>query len=130
MGGWLADRIGRLKVVMMIGWAAVVFYFCFAFSATSIPFLFVLAVVNGLLQGWIPVATTASVLKVVGDKSLVPFSMGLLNVFRNGGNILGGMALAYVIDPFGWAMGSCMLCLPPIFVAIVLVMVVTRKVLK
>lgn len=130
LGGWLADRIGRLKVVMMIGWAAVVFYFCFAFSATSIPFLFVLAVVNGLLQGWIPVATTASVLKVVGDKSLVPFSMGLLNVFRNGGNILGGMALAYVIDPFGWAMGSWMLCLPPIFVAIVLVMVVTRKVFK
>lgn len=40
------------------------------------------------------------------------------------------MALAYVIDPFGWAMGSWMLCLPPIFVAIVLVMVVTRKVLK
>ena len=51
-------------------------------------------------------------------------------VVVNLGNIIGGSALAYLVTPMGWAMGSWVLCLPLVAIAVILILVTTRKAFK
>ena len=56
-------------------------------------------------RGWVPTMLTTATAQVATVDEL-PMSMGIFNVFRNLGNIIGGSALAYLVTPMGWAMGS------------------------
>lgn len=129
-GGWLSDKLGTRKWVMVAAWAVVLVFLWFAFSTVDLTFIFVLAVVNGICQGWIPAMVQVSIPEILKNSSLNAMGMGLMNVFRNAGNIMGGMALGYFIDPFGWSLGSHILTIPPILIVVVLTLVITRKTLR
>lgn len=129
-GGWLSDRIGTRKWVMMAAWAVVLVFLWFAFSTVNLTFVFVLAIVNGFCQGWIPAMVQVSIPEILKNPSLNAMGMGLMNVFRNAGNILGGMALGYFIAPFGWSLGSHLLTIPAIVIVVVLTLIITRKTLR
>lgn len=129
-GGWLSDKIGTRKGLIIAAWVVVLVFLWFAFSTTNLTLVYVIAVVNGFCQGWIPAMVQTSIPEILKDPSQNAMGMGLMNVFRNGGNILGGMALGYFIDPFGWSLGSHILCIPPIIVVVVLMLIITRKTLR
>ena len=129
-GGWLSDKIGTRKWLIVAAFCVVLVFLWFAFTTTDLTLIFALAVVNGFCQGWVPAMVQTSIPEILNEPSQNAMGMGLMNVFRNGGNILGGMALGYFIDPFGWSMGSHILCLPPIIIIVAVMLVVCRKTLK
>ena len=129
-GGWLSDKLGTRKWIMMASWAIVLVFLWFAFSVTDLTVLVILAVMTGLCQGWVPVTTTVAIPEILKNPDLNAMGMGLMNVFRNIGNILGGMALGYAIVPFGWSTGSHLLLIPPIIVIVVLTLIITRKTMR
>ena len=129
-GGWLSDKLGTRKWMIVAAWVVVLVFLWFAFSTTNLTLIYVIAVANGFCQGWIPAMVQTSIPEILKDPSQNAMGMGLMNVFRNGGNILGGMALGYFVDPFGWSLGSHILCIPPVVVVVVLMLVITRKTLR
>lgn len=129
-GGWLSDKLGTRKWLMMASWVIVMIFLWFAFSVSDVRILLFLAIMTGLCQGWVPVTTTVAIPEILKNPDHNAMGMGLMNVFRNIGNILGGMALGYAIVPFGWSLGSHILLIPPILVIIVLTLIITRKTLR
>lgn len=127
--GTISDKLGRIKPTLMIGWAVVFVFLVFAFNTYDYAILLVLGIMNGLFQGWVPTMLTTATAQVATVDEL-PMSMGIFNVFRNLGNIIGGSALAYLVTPMGWAMGSWVLCLPLVAIAVILILVTTRKAFK
>ena len=129
-GGWLSDKLGTRKWMIIAAWLVVLVFLWFAFSTTDLTLIYVIAIVNGFCQGWIPAMVQTSIPQILSGPSQNAMGMGLMNVFRNGGNILGGMALGYFIDPFGWSLGSHILCIPPIIIVVILMLIITRKTLR
>jgi predicted MFS family arabinose efflux permease len=129
-GGWLSDKLRTRKWLMMASWVIVIVFLWFAFSVTDIRILVFLAIMTGICQGWVPVTTTVAIPEILNNPEHNAMGMGLMNVFRNFGNILGGMALGYAIVPFGWSLGSHILLIPPIIVVFALILIVTRKTLR
>lgn len=129
-GGWLSDKLGTRKWMIIAAWVVVLVFLWFAFSTTDLTLIYVIAIVNGFCQGWIPAMVQTSIPEILEDPSQNAMGMGLMNVFRNGGNILGGMALGYFVGPFGWSLGSHILCLPPIIIVVALMLIITRKTLR
>lgn len=129
-GGWLSDKLGTRKWVMMAAWLVVLVFLWFAFSTVDLTLIFIIAVVNGFCQGWIPAMVQVSIPEILKNSSLNAMGMGLMNVFRNTGNILGGMALGYFVTPFGWSLGSHLLTIPAIIIVVVLTLIITRKTLR
>jgi predicted MFS family arabinose efflux permease len=101
--GWVSDRIGSRKAIMI--WPmillALLFPFCIGAEAGAFTFL---VITIGFFAGSVPTGIFAGAVEVVGDERLGGITMAVLQIGQNSGMLLGPLLFGWLIDFTGnWA---------------------------
>jgi MFS family permease len=118
LAGFLSDKLNTRKwlIVGALVVLLVVFWFLFAFN-NPIE-MWVSVVLSGLASSTIAVCTMALVPEIAQKPKLINLGMGAVAFGLSVGSTLGGMALGWMLPLFGWEMGSHLLLIPLIVLAI------------
>ncbi|MEG0758282.1 MAG: MFS transporter [Raoultibacter sp.] len=98
--GVLADKTGKVKLLMVISMLAMGPCACIILTTTS-PLVWVAAVVMGLVGLGSPTMFLTLYPRVVGDEKLMPIAMGLLILVQSLGQFLGTAIMPLVLEN-GW----------------------------
>lgn len=108
IGGWISDRIGSRKRVIILPFIALTLAFLLPFRVTGwqIP---VLAMLIGLVGGAIPAVTFATVPEVMPRPSLAGIGMAVLAVGQNLGMFLGPLVFGKMLETMSWVTAGYLL---------------------
>lgn len=108
LGGWLSDRIGSRKIMIVVPLVALALLFLFPYSVTGwwIP---ALAILMGVVGGAIPTATFAAVSEVMNRPQLVGAGMAVLALGQNLGMFIGPWAFGRLIETTAWTTAGYLL---------------------
>jgi len=108
IGGWLSDRIGSRKLVIVLPFMALAVMFLFPFNVGGWLIL-LLVIAMGLTAGAIPTANFAAVPEVMGVPQLAGMGMAVLAVGQNLGMVLGPLIFGKMLETMGWAAAGYLL---------------------
>lgn len=102
VGGYLSDRLGMRRHLIIVSTIIVGFVCLFPFSATgwAIP-----AVILGfgIVSGAIVPATFAAVPELMGSRQLTGLGMAVLAMGQNLGMLIGPLMFGHLVESVGWA---------------------------
>jgi predicted MFS family arabinose efflux permease len=109
--GWMVDRIGSPRRIMLFSFLALAGFMALPFSISGwmIPASMVLL---GVLAGAIPTCTFASVPELVGQNAPAGIGMGVIMVGQNLGQLLGPVIFGWLVQSIGWTTAG--LCTIPV----------------
>ncbi len=121
VSGWISDKLGNRKWLVVIGTAMLFIAFIWAFSWTTTFGLWAVVIIAGIFSSVLATVVVAAVPEIMGP-SVKAQNLGLaVLACANGiGAAIGGVALGYLVPDFGWSTASRMLFLPILGVALVL----------
>ena len=101
-GGYISDRIGSRRRMIIIPFSILMFGFLFLFTAGGalIP---ALMIAMGILIGAVPTATFAAVPEVMGGPQLAGIGMAVLALGQNLGMVIGPAVFGPLASSIGWA---------------------------
>jgi AAHS family 4-hydroxybenzoate transporter-like MFS transporter len=105
VGGWLGDRFGRKRALLLAA-------FCFGVTTLATPLcstldqLIVLRFVGGLGIGGLPAALSALIAESAPERSRATLTLWALVGIPTGG-FLGGFAASWLLPLFGWPTVFC-----------------------
>ena len=101
LSGWISDRIGSRKLVLIVPSLALVVMplFPFSISGWMIP---VYMILQGVIIGAIPTAAFASVPELMGNPQLVGIGMAVMAFSQNLGIIIGPTLFGILVETGGW----------------------------
>ncbi|HSW38609.1 MAG TPA: MFS transporter [Acidobacteriota bacterium] len=107
-GGYISDRIGSRKKMIIIPFVALGLMFLFPFHLTGwgIP---VLMLITGLLVGPIAPVCLAAVPEIMKAPQLIGIGMGVAALCQNLGMFIGPMIFGRLVESTGWAMSGYLL---------------------
>ena len=102
LGGYLSDRLGVRKLLIVISSALMALICLFPFMVTGwlIP---ALIIALGLVAGTIVPATFAAVPEVMGSRQLAGLGMAVLALGQNLGMFIGPIMFGRLAETIGWA---------------------------
>jgi MFS family permease len=108
LGGWLSDRIGSRKLLIVGPFiiVAVMLLFPFNISGWLIPAYMILL---GLVAGAIPTATFAAVPEVMSKAQLVGIGMAVVALGQNLGMFVGPVLFGKAVELTSWAVAGYLL---------------------
>lgn len=108
LGGWLSDRIGSRKRLIVGPFIVVAVMLLFPFNISSwlIPAYMILL---GLVAGVIPTATFAAVPEVMSKAQLVGIGMAVVALGQNLGMFVGPVLFGRAVELTGWAVAGYLL---------------------
>ena len=113
--GWVSDRIGSRKIIMVWPMLLMAAFFPFYHGAGGGIFLF-LVIALGLVGGFVPTGVFAGAVEIVADERLGGMAMAVVQIGQNAGMLLGPVLFGWLVDyTGGWATGFGVLA--PICVA-------------
>lgn len=106
--GWLSDRIGSRKRLMLAAYIVliVILPFTFMISGWMIPVFMVLL---GMISGIVPTMTFASVPEVMGNPQLAGIGMAAAAFGQNLGMFAGPVIFGTLVEMHGWVTASYLL---------------------
>jgi nitrate/nitrite transporter NarK len=102
LAGWLSDRIGSPRKIILISLLGLAVFMCFPFTVTGIG-IPASMVALGILAGSLPTATFAAAPAVMGDSRLGGLGMGVIMVGQNLGQLAGPVVFGALVKSAGWA---------------------------
>jgi MFS family permease len=108
LGGWLSDRIGSRKLLIVGPFivVAVMLLFPFNVSGWLIPAYMIL---TGLVSGAIPTATFAAVPEVMSKAQLVGIGMAVVALGQNLGMFVGPVLFGKMVELTSWVVAGYLL---------------------
>ena len=108
LAGWISDRIGSRKLLIIVPFIIVTVLLLFPFSLTGwlIP---AYMIVFGLVTGAIPTATFAAVPEVMGKPQLAGIGMAVVAFGQNLGMFLGPVVFGRSVEMIGWVTAGYLL---------------------
>jgi len=107
--GWVSDKIGSRKMIMVWPMVMIALVFPFCFGAGTGTFLF-LIVTLGFISGFVPTGVFAGTVEAVGDERLSGMAMAVIQIGQNAGMLLGPMVFGWLIESkWGWEIAFWML---------------------
>ena len=102
LGGYLSDRLGMRKMLIVISsvLTALICLFPFAVTGWMIP---ALIIGLGIVSGTIVPATFAAVPEVMGSRQLAGLGMAVLALGQNLGMFIGPIMFGQLAESMGWA---------------------------
>jgi MFS family permease len=101
LGGWLSDRIGSRKWLIVIPSAIVAVMFLLPFRIAGWQ-LYVFTILLGLIAGPVPTASFAAVPEVMERPQMTGFGMAVLAVGQNLGMVIGPVMFGAIVERAGW----------------------------
>jgi MFS family permease len=117
LGGYLSDRLGSRKIMIIIPFVALGLMFFFPFTVTGwgIP---AFMLITGLLVGPIAPVCLAAVPEIMKSRHLVGIGMGVAALCQNLGMFIGPMIFGRLVEAAGWVT-SGYLMIPVCILAII-----------
>lgn len=101
LAGWLSDKIGSPKRVILVSFVALAGFMVFPFTITG-GFISASMVALGIIAGSLPTATFAAVPQVMGKGHLGGIGIGVVMVGQNLGQLLGPVIFSSLVESTGW----------------------------
>lgn len=99
--GWLSDRIGSRRWLLVAGLAAIAAILLLPFRVSGGQ-IYALMVVMGLLTGIVPAVTFAAVPEVMTRPQLAGAGMAVVSVGQNAGMVVGPVLFGSLVQTLGW----------------------------
>lgn len=105
LGGFISDRLGKRKVLIVYPFILTGLFFLFPFTVTGwmIP---VLLIVFGLVAGPIAPVTLAAVPEIMPSPRLVGIGLGVVILGQNVGMLIGPTLFGFLVERTGWVMAG------------------------
>lgn len=99
--GWLCDRAGSPRRIMLAGYLLLGVFMLLPFTVTSwmIPTCMILL---GIISAVIPTTTFAVVPEAIGSTHLVGIGMGVAMIGQNLGQLIGPVFFGWFVESLGW----------------------------
>jgi MFS family permease len=125
--GWLLNhiRLGRRRLVGVLGFALYTFILFFCFRMDNPALLLPFIIIYPFLEGSIPTVYWTLCPSTARKPEHAGVALGILNVGLNIGTLLGPPVTGYFIENFGWAVATVPLALASIVGAILFFFVKT-----
>jgi MFS family permease len=111
--GWLVDRIGSPRRIILYSFIALAGFMALPFSISGWMILASM-VLLGILAGAIPTCTFTSVPELVGKAAPAGIGMGVIMVGQNMGQLLGPLVFGRLVETIGWTMAG--ICTIPVLI--------------
>jgi MFS family permease len=98
--GWVSDKIGSRKMIMVWPMVLIALVFPFCFGAAPGTFLF-LVVILGFISGFVPTGVFAGTVEAAGDERLSGMAMAVIQIGQNAGMLLGPAVFGWIIESKG-----------------------------
>ena len=103
--GWVSDRIGSRKTIMVWPMLLIAALFPFYYGAGRVFFSF-LVIALGFVSGFVPTGVFAGAVEIVADERLSGMAMAVIQIGQNAGMLLGPVLFGWLVDyTGGWATG-------------------------
>ena len=117
--GVISDKLGTRKWCI-VGALVILTIACwFLFSFTSDSMMWIAIVLCGLFPPFVSTCATAAVPEIIPNKENQGTGMAMLGFSSSIGSFVGGVALGWLVPSMGWSMGSHVLLIPLLVLAIV-----------
>ncbi|MDR2672495.1 MAG: MFS transporter [Coriobacteriales bacterium] len=127
LAGFLSDRLNSRKWLIVGALVVLLVVFWFMFAFTNPIEMWVSIVLSGLASSTIAVCTMALVPEIAQKPKMINLGMGAVAFGLSVGSTLGGMALGWMLPPFGWEVGSHLLLLPLTALALVVTLFIKAR---
>lgn len=101
LGGWLSDKVGSRKWLIVIPSAIIAVLLIFPFKLVGWQFSMFM-VLMGLVAGAIPTATFAAVPEIMERPQMAGYGMAILSVGQNLGMVVGPVMFGELVERIGW----------------------------
>jgi MFS family permease len=109
VSGWLSDRLGSRRWMIILPFLLVTLIFPLPFILPSLGLIVLAMALQGLVIGAIPTATFAAAPEVMGRPELAGLGVGALMVGQNLGTLIGPLFMGEMVRLLGWTGGTLML---------------------
>ena len=116
LAGWLSDRVGSSKRILLVSLAVLAVYVLFPFSVGG-GLAMAAMIVLGIIAGAIPTATFSAVPEAMGNLHSAGIGMGVIMMGQNLGQLLGPLVFGTLVESAGWAVAGYWM-LPVLIIAI------------
>ncbi|RPJ40380.1 MAG: MFS transporter, partial [Deltaproteobacteria bacterium] len=107
--GWVSDRIGSRKTIMVWPMLLMGLLLPFCYGAGASTFLF-LVIAIGFVGGFVPTGVFAGAVEAAADERLSGMAMAVIQIGQNTGMLLGPLLFGWLVDfTGGWATGFWLL---------------------
>lgn len=101
VAGWLSDRIGSRKRLLVLPLPVIAVMLLWMFQISGTP-LYIFMVLMGLVGGVVPTVTFAAVPEVMVRPQLAGIGMAVLSVGQNAGMVIGPILFGALVEAMGW----------------------------
>jgi predicted MFS family arabinose efflux permease len=119
--GWLCDRTGKAKLIMIISNIVIAILFLFVFQITALGMIIPLLGFTGILiPGFCAPARLLSTQITGSSPAQASVAMAILSLFQNLGSVLGSAIFGVLLLSVSWATAGYLVLLPTLLLSLLM----------
>ncbi|MEG1493668.1 MAG: MFS transporter [Gordonibacter sp.] len=119
LSGFLSDKFGARKSLMVFAFAGASILLTFAFSS-SLTLVWIFVIALAIFSAACPTGVFALIPRLAKDPTKIGMGMASVTFFQNIGIIIGSVAFGPLVASFGWETASLVFCVPVALLGLVL----------